>query len=336
MSGENFKINNMMIKYLYFFIIGICLFFISYSLFSKFPSNKEEKYLYNTINSISKVNNKAKTFLDNNSLNIDKALKILPEMKTDLTDISSHLNSSIYIKDNDSSDNYSNLIKGLNENILIIEQLEAMLQNPYGSDIELAANNLKTFRDTSENYYSLISYKDSTYNLGVSLHSVINLTIDYCISSNNLKKISELKIAESIKFMDTLNELVISLDSLKCDYYEKVLECRSGKITYELLISNINDTSLKLNAVKNVLSQMSIPNNFSSIYNNFSETVNLYNDYIFEIKYAIVTEKVRRENEDIKDDFMDSLYISSNKTYSDMEVKYKKFIKEYNNLNNNY
>jgi len=109
--------------------------------------------------------------------------------------------------------------------------------------------------------------------------------------------------------MDTLNELVISLDSLKCDYYEKVLECRSGKITYELLISNINDTSLKLNAVKNVLSQMSIPDDFSSIYTNFSETVNLYNDYIFDIKYAIVTENVRRENKDIKDDFMDSLYI---------------------------
>ncbi|WP_346929666.1 hypothetical protein [Clostridium sp.] len=336
MSYKNFKIENIVIKYLCFFIIGIILFFMSYGFFSKFSFNKGERYLSNTMKSIWKVNNRSKSFLDNNHIDVEKALSVLPEMKADLIDISIDLNSSPYIKEAVSSENFGNLSKGLNENILVIEQIDAMLKNPYGSDIELAANNLKTFRDTTENYYRLISLKDSSYDLGIPMYSAINSTIDYCISSNNLKKISDLKSAESTKFIETLRELVISLDSLKYNFYEDVLKCRSGNMTYELLISNIDDTSKKLVSVQNVLSQMSIPNDFSSLYKDYSEIVSLYNDYLYGIKYAILTEKVRRESKDLKEDFMDSLYVSSNEIYDKVEKMYKNFTKEYNNLNSNY
>jgi hypothetical protein len=335
-SEKKFTINNVVIKYLCFFIIGIILFFISYGFFSNFSFNKSERYLYNTMNSISKVNNKSKSFLDNNDINVDEALSSLPKMKTDLIDISVTLNSSPYVKDPDYIEGYENLSKGLNENILIIDQLEAMLKNPYGNDIEIAANNLKLFRDTAENYYGLIDIDNSNYNLGVPMYSAINSAIDYCISSNNLKRISDFKSAEATKFLDTLRELVISLDSLSHNFYKDVLKCRGGNMTYELLISDIDDTTKKLVSVQNVLSQMSIPNDFSSIYKDYSEIVLLYNDYLYGIKYAIVTEKVRRENKDIKEDFMDSLYVSSNETYDKIEEMYKNFTKEYNNLNSNY
>jgi len=288
------------------------------------------------MNSILKINNRSKDFLDNNNVNVEKALSSLPEMKTDLIDISVDLNSNPYTEDTNYTENHKNLLNGLNENILIIEQLEAMLKNPAGNDIEIAANNLKLFRDTAENYYGLINMDDSNYDLGVPMYSVINSTIDYCMSTNNFKRISDLKSAETTKFLDTLKELVISLDSLKHDFYEDVLKCRSGNMAYELLISNIDDTSKKLASVQNILSQMSIPDNFSSIYNDYLKTVSLYNDYLYKIKYAIVTEKVRRESKDIKEDFMDSLYISSNETYDKVEKMYKNFTKEYNNLNSNY
>jgi hypothetical protein len=336
-SEKKFKIDNIVIKYLCFFIIGIILFFMSYGFFSKFSFNKEERYISNTMKSIWKANNKSKILIDNNNIDVEKALNVLPQMKADLIDISIDLNSNPSVKEAISPDNYENLSKGLNENILIIEQLEAMLKNPYGSDIQLAADNLKAFRDTTENYYDLIKLKrDYNYDLGVPMYSVIDSTIDYCISSNNSKKISDLKSAEITKFIDTLRELVISLDSLKYNFYEDVLKCRSGNMTYELLISNIDDTSKKLASVQNILSQMSIPDNFSLLYKDFSEIVTLYNDYLYEIKYAILTEKVRRDSKDVREDFMDSLYVSSNKTYDNIEKMYKNFTKEYNNLNSNY
>jgi len=286
--------------------------------------------------SISKVNNKSKCFIDNGTLNVDKSLATLPEMKTDLIDISLKLNSSIYSQEKDSIDNYTNLSKGLNENILILEQLEAMLKNPYGNDIDRAANDLKIYRNTAEYYYSQIRLKKSSYDLGVSLHSAISSTIDYSISTNNSKRISELRSAEATKFLTILNELKISLDSLNKDFYLDVLKCRSGNKSYELLLSNIDDTVLKLDALNSVLHKMSIPDNYLPIYTDFSKTVSLYTDYVYGIKYAVVTEKVRRESKDIKEDFMDSLYVWSNKTYKNFEVMYNNFIEEYNNVVNNY
>lgn len=336
MSDKKFKIDNVIIKYLCFSIIGIILFFISYGFFSNFSFDKGERYLYSTMNSILKVNNKSKDFLDNSNINVEKALNSLPEMKTDLIDISIDLNSSPYAKDIDYAEDHENLSKGLTENILIIEQLEAMLKNPYGNDIEIAANNLKLFRDTTENYYRSITIDDCSYDLGVPMYSIINSTIDYCISTNNSKRIADFKSAETTKFLDTLKELVISLDNLKHDFYQDVLKCRSGSMTYELLVSNIDDTASKLVSVQNVLSQMSIPDNFELIYSDYSKSVSLYNDYLYKIKYAIVTEKVRRESKDVKEDFMDSLYVSSNETYDKLEKAYKNFTKEYNNLNSNY
>jgi len=98
----------------------------------------------------------------------------------------------------------------------------------------------------------------------------------------------------------------------------------------------IDDTSKKLASVQNVLSQMSIPDDSSSLYKDFTEVVSSYNDYLYEIKYAILTEKVRRDSKDVKEDFMDSLYVSSNETYDKIEKMYKNFTKEYNNLNSNY
>ena len=151
-----------------------------------------------------------------------------------------------------------------------------------------------------------------------------------------MKIISDFKSAEVTKFLGTLKELVISLDNLKYDFYQDVLKCRSGSMTYELLVSNIDDTASKLVSVQNVLSQMSIPDDFASIYSDYSKSVSLYNDYLYKIKYAVITEKVRRESKDVKEDFMDSLYVSSNETYDKLEKVYKNFTKEYNNLNSNY
>lgn len=336
MREGKFKINNIIIRYLCFSIAGICLFLISYNFFGKFSLSESERYLDNTMESISKVNNKSKCFIDNGTLNVDKSLTTLPEMKTDLIDISLKLNSSIYSQEEDSIDNYANLSKGLNENILILEQLDAMLKNPYGNDIDLAANDLKIYRNTAEYYYNQIRLKKSSYDLGVSLHSAISSTIDYCISTNNSKRISELKSAEATKFLTILNELKISLDSLNKDFYLDVLKCRSGNKSYELLLTNIDDTVLKLDALNSVLHKMSIPDNYLPIYTDFSKTVSLYNDYVYGIKYAVVTEKVRRESKDIKEDFMDSLYVWSNKTYKNFEVMYNNFIEEYNNVVNNY
>lgn len=335
MRGINLKFDNKVAKWVAIAVAVLVLFFISYSIFSIFSPTKEQMYLNDIMNNIKDVNNESKDFLDDSKINTEKALKTLPKMREALYKIALDAGSSKYANEPKYASAYSNLSKGLNENILLLDQLSAMISNPYGKDIELAGENLKIYRDTSENYYNLVEYKNSTFSLGSSMKGIINETLDYCISSNNAKKIEEIKIAEAERFLSKLNELKISIDKLMINYYEKVMDCRTNKMTYELLISKLDDTISKMDSVKSVLSQMSIPNEFLPLYNNFSEVVNLYSKYLFDVKYAIVTESVRRDKTDITEDFMDSLYDSSNKTYEDLQKKYKNFTKEYNKIKGN-
>lgn len=335
MRRINLKFDNKVAKGVAITVAVLVLFFISYSIFSIFSPTKEQMYLNDIMDNIKDVNNESKDFLDDSKINTEKALKTLPKMREALYKIALDTGSSKYANEPKYASAYSNLSKGLNENILLLDQLSAMISNPCGKDIELAGENLKIYRDTSENYYNLVEYKNSTFSLGNSMKGIINETLDYCISSNNAKKIEEIKTAEAERFLSKLNELKISMDKLMVNYYEKVMDCRTNKMTYELLISKLDDTISKMDSVKSVLSQMSIPNEFLPLYNNFSEVVNLYSKYLFDVKYAIVTESVRRDKTDITEDFMDSLYDSSNKTYEDLQKKYKNFTKEYNKIKGN-
>lgn len=331
----NLKLDKKVSKVIAVVIAIILLFLASYSLFSFFSPTKEQMYLNDLMDSIDDTNNQSKSFIDDSNLNIEKALKTLPKMRENLYSIAIDIGNSKYSYEPKYSQSFSSLSKGLNENILLLDQLYAMLSNPFGKDLELAGESLKIYRDSSETYYNLIEYKNSTFSLSSSLKLLVDETLDYCISSNNAKKIEEIKATEAKIFLSKLNELIISMDKLMVNYYDKVMDCRTNKMTYELLISKLDDTISKMDSVKNVLSQMTIPNEFVSLYNSFSEVVNLYNKYVFDVKYAIVTESVRREKPDITEDYMDSLYESSSKTYENLQKKYKNFTKEYNKFKGN-
>lgn len=335
MRKINLKFDNKVAKGIAIAIAVLVLFFISYGIFSIFSPTKEQMYLNNLMDNIKDINNECKSFLDNSTINVENALKTLPKMREALYSTALNAGNNKYSNEAKYATTFLNLSKGLNENILLLDQLSAMLSNPYGKDLDMAGENLKIYRDAAENYYNLIEYKNSTFSLGIPMHTIINETLDYCISSNNAKKIEEIKTAEADRFISKVNELTISMDKLMIDYYEKVMDCRTNKMTYELLISKLDDTISKMDSVKSILNQMSIPNEFLPLYNDFSEVVNLYSKYVFDVKYAIVTESVRRDKADITEDYMDSLYKSSSKTYEDVQKKYKNFTKEYNKLKGN-
>lgn len=331
-----FDINKLPLKLISIIAVVLCILLIFFKIFpNPLPFNRVS-YLEKSMNSILEINNSSKEFLDSSSLNVKKALEVLPKMKGDLMNISIEINSTDRKKTPDIEENLTLLSKGLSENILVIEQLEAMLQNPNGNDINLSADNLKVYRDTADSYYGLLSLNEDNYNLGTPLYTTINAALDYCISINNEKKIAELKTIENNNFFNSINDLIISMDNLIINYYDNVADCRNSKITYELLIAEINTNSSKLQSVKDVLSKLSVPDDFHSIYNDFSEIVNLYSDYLYNFKYNVATEKVLRKNEGTSEETINSLYESSNKALTEIEKKYKKFTKAYNNLNRNY
>lgn len=326
MKTENLQKLQLGVKYLAFFTVAIGLFLLSYSFFSKTAYKGYDRYLVNKISEIQKINDKSKDFTSEDSIDKDKAVKKLPSINSDLNAVRNDLTSKA---PEESNENYDNLVKGLESNILIIQQLEAMVNNPMGKDIDKASENLKNYADTTNNYYSLINIKNINFSIGKQLSLALDNTIKYCRTSNNLLKQAEIKVDQYSSFITKIDELNTLFQNNKVDYYPEALKARKNQVSYELTISNIDRNITTFETIKKSLEGMVIPNDTLELYRSFNAVIDQYYDYLKNTKYALATESVHNINGDAKEEFLDTLYVNSKKLYSEVAVKHKGFLKDY-------
>jgi hypothetical protein len=326
MEKENLQKLQIAAKYLAFFAVGIGLFLLSYSFFSKTGYEGYDRYLVNSISKIQETNDECKDFTTSNSIDKNKAQKNLVNINSDLNAIRNDLINNPPV---DNDNNYNNLLKGIESNILILQQIEAMLNNPTGKDIEKAAKDLKSYEETTNNYYSLLSIKKIDFSIGKQLSLTIENTINYCLTSSNLRKEAEIKVDQYSNFISSLDDLNSLFTNAKTDYYPDAIRARKNELSYELVISNIDKTILTIENAISALNDMIVPNEASSIYDIFKATVSNYENYLQNIKYSIATESVHNYKGTAKEDFLDSLYVNSKKLFSEVEVNHRDFLKEY-------
>jgi len=210
-----------------------------------------------------------------------------------------------------------------------------MLNNPSGKDIEKAGRSLISYKETANNHYCLISLKNINFSIGRQLTTTIDNTLNYCLSSNNLKRGTEIKLEQLNGFITELDELSKYFESNKIDYYPEALKGRSKEKSYELIISDIDKTIASLENLKNSLDGMVVPNDGLTLFNEFKTIVNTYKDYLNNIKYSIATENVKNSNGNSSEDLLESLYITPRKLFSEVEVSYKNFLEKYNKFKDN-
>lgn len=326
MNTENLPKLQSTAKYLAFCAVAIGLFLISYNFFSKNTYKGYDKFLVSNISKIQEINDECRYFNTSDSIDKNKALKKIPSISYDLSNIKNTLSEK---PPADLNDNYNNLLKGLENNILIIQQAEAMLNNPTGKDIEQASKNLVSYKDTANNYYSLISIKNINFSTGSNLNQTVENTINYCLTSNNLKKGVEIKVEQYNGLVAKIEELNKTFQDNKVDYYPEAMKARKGIISYELIISNIDRGILILENLKSSLNEIIVPNDGLSIYRKFKGVLDTYDNYLKNIKYSIATESVHNSKGNAKEDFLDSLYITSKELFSEVEVNHKEFLIQY-------
>ncbi len=316
-------------KYILYIVITLLLLFLSYKVFNYLTVSKSEKNISNIIERIIDVNSESSEFIGIKDVDVEKALKSIPKMKENMYKII----ESIDYNNKNLSDNeknvYSHIYKGAQQNILIFDQLIAILNNPTGKDVLIACDDLKSYEKNANDHYANLIVKNKPLSIGQSLSKFIDSSINYCISKSNSKKSEEIKENQLSKFGVRFNELFISFQNIKINFYSKVLDCRANKISYELVIKDINDTITKVDTIKKLLREMSIPNNVLDIYEGLLKTVDMYSEYLIDIKYAMATEKVLSDKKDKSEIDLDSLYDTANKTYNNMDILYDKFMKEY-------
>lgn len=313
------------LNYLVIVVAAISLFCFSYNFFKERTIDSQVNYIDNALKEINTINDRCNDFIVKDSINVNKSLKIIPEMVNELNKIKDDINIQEY-----DPEKLDSLRNGVENNILMYIQMEAMLKNPAGNDIEKAAKNLKTYYTIASNYYSIFS-ENAISILKSSFFAIDNIT-NYCLSAFNSTREKEVNDDQNTLFINAMDNISSYYDNLKVDFSPLSLKARNNIITYELAISDIDNQITSLKTLKDSLKNISVPNNGLKSYEELDASMEEYYNYLQNFKYSLSMEKVHAKNEKTDSDFYESLYITPKKHLSSAETHYSKFKSFYKKL----
>ena len=143
------KIKNkkeVILKYVVIVVICISVFCLSYNFFnSNHTANNAHLVLKDSnLENLANINEKSNGFINSNTLNVDETHETIPKIIDELSQAKDNIDFSKY-----SNEKSSALQNAIDNNILVYLQIEAMLKNPEGKDLETSASNLNSYYDSS-------------------------------------------------------------------------------------------------------------------------------------------------------------------------------------------
>lgn len=320
------------ILFLSIIMVSIGIFLASYysSINKVYDSYKTT--LITNINGINDVNKNIAQFNADQTIDVVYAKKQLPNIIKSLSDIRKNLANSEptskYIKDNE------NLISGLDQNLLIYRQTQAILNNPSGDDVVQSMNSLKTYRNDCMNFYSLIDIKNVNIELPKISLTFIDNVLNYSTSAVMIKKETDIKSQQDKEFINKMDVLSNDFLAAKINYYSYVLKVRKKEMTYDELLAQVDDNFAKLSNVQTDYKDLSIPPSAIPTYEAFRPLLDMHESYLRDFKLALTSEKVQALSAVVDSTALDALYTSSNVKFGELDKSYNDFGKVYIKLKN--
>ncbi|MGL4730386.1 MAG: hypothetical protein ACRCW0_02235 [Clostridium sp.] len=310
---------NIFLIYLLVVIGAISLFCLSFNLFK--DDSISAISASNTINElledVQAINENCSTFYKDNNLNEQKVISNINQIKKGLAKIKSNLNSS--------DETQKSLINALENNMLIYDQMNAMLQNPTAKDIESSSKNLRTYYSNANSIYSNLGnehvLKETFY--------AIEATINYCFKTNDKDKETKIKDNQAALFISSIDTTVSTFEKFMDDLSLLTKQVRNDELTYELAISKVDDKLKNLNEISSDLNNLSIPSKGMVSYDKLKSALNEYNNYLESFKYALSMEKMYSADKNYSSKFFDSLYSTPKEYLNNFNDYYKKFKSSY-------
>lgn len=294
-------------------VILMCTYFF---IHKNYVGNKHSlKYYTKKIN---EINNNTNSLIKNDNTNIDKSKEELPKIISELILVKNNLNS---LTPSDKEVKLKNdIIKGVNNNIHIYEQLLSVFNNPKGKDIDKSYEDVKKYKNECLKYYAL-EEKALKY-IDVSIYYIEGL-----IRENKDKEIHHSHYTD---FIDNIDSILSSFIEVKIDFLSYRDDINDDKLTYDEVIHTLDYVTAEFEDIKSDFSKISVPNQGLEYYKLFSKVLDYYNSYLKSFDYAI-----NKELETIKDDSsievsnFNHLYAESSLNYKLMNSNYNDFIKIY-------
>lgn len=309
-------------------VIGIFLASYYTSIYKVYDSYKVT--LVANINSINDINKNTAQFNSNQTIDVDYAKEQLPTIIKDLSVLKNNLANSDptskYKKD------HENLSSGLDKNLLIYRQTLAILNNPSGRDVGTSVENLKTYRNDCMNFYSLVDINNIQIVLPETSLVFIDNVLNYSYSAVMIKKETDIKSEQNQAFISKIDALSVSFLDSRTNFYSYVTKVRGKEMTYDDLLSLVDDDFTKLSEVQTNFKSLSVPPTSIPTYESFKILLDNHENYLRDFKLALTSEKIQALSAAVDPSSLDALYTSSNALFSKVQSSNNDFNKLYTQL----
>ncbi|MCM8710728.1 hypothetical protein M2651_06760 [Clostridium sp. SYSU_GA19001] len=344
MEGENVKNNKakdkaknkiviFMLQILGFVILLGAVFFGTYYLFIGDSMNSYEKNVKEIISKINDVNSSTASYSKGQAIDSEKLTAIrkeIPEKIQNLTVLKDKL-QTITASDKYKAD-HENLTNGLEKNITIYRQIDAIYRDPEGKDIDKAADNLKTYMESCINYYSKIINKNLIITLPEGCVTFIENTLNYAYELGRIQRDKEITQNQNAEFIESLDNIASKFSPLKIDFSIQLSKTRNegGNLDNIIALANKNDD--ELNYIRQEFSNLAVPAKAVNCYKLFNTAMDSYESYLQSFIYAVKNEKLAGSN--LTSEKLAEIYSDSTSKYNAAEKNYNSFLKTFTEFKN--
>ncbi|SHH53765.1 hypothetical protein [Clostridium grantii] len=310
-----------------FITICVGVFFVSYSYFRRNSLSQYEKTMSTEINKITETNKNIISYIDGDSINQEKFLTLLPNDINTLKDVRSNIKS--ISKNKRYSISHNNLLSGLDNNILLFEEILFIVKDIEKMDMNISISRLQNFRDDTMNYYSQVFIGTSRISIDDNFFKLLSTPSYFSNSLDSNKNITDISLSDNLDFLDLIYSFSRQFDDLNKTYSTNIEGARNELQSYTSVISLINDDLVSLTSLESEITFISIPQDGLAVYESMLKVISSYKPYLNNLKFAISNEELVTTDNDISDDILDNYYKTSNSNYKTATESHKKFIEAF-------
>lgn len=326
MNKKNNSVVMIIIGILAFVLLASGVFYGTYYFIINKSSNSYEKEVKAVIDKINEVNSSVSSLLNGQAIDSVKARTELSP-KIDVLSKQKELLDNMTATDKYKKD-HENLINGISNNMLIFRQIDAIIKNPNGKDLEKAGEDLIKYKDKAVQNYSLVNIK----NFKVGLTDSGNKLVEYTsICVNELVKLNrdnEITQSKNQDYINSLDALLAKFTPINIDYSAEMSKVRDAKGNTDNIVALAEKNRDDLSSIKQEFASLTVPSKAVGSYKIFSNILESFDNYLQSFVYSANNEKLAGNA--LSSDKLKELYAEPVSKFSSITKNYNDFIKAYN------
>lgn len=318
------------------FSILLLLFVIITGTYSFFSKKSTKSYTGRTaiyLKEINQINSKVEALIDNKTIKVDNTIELLPQASSSLYMLKEKVIGEI--PDKGYKDLNDSIIKGLNANIALYDQLVISLENPNASDIGTSFQSLQQSKEICIESYRASEAHGLKNPIPQVFMDFLDNSFAYINTLIKLNRDNDITSAQKNDFIFSMDTLLIKFQRIIEDYELPLNSVRVEGRSYNGIINSIDENTEALLEITHSFNSLTVPNKALEVFNQFNLCINTYNKYIQSVRASVMEESISTNKNKLSKEALKLLYEESEGNYEELKLQMEKFIYLYEKYKKN-